>query len=85
MGGCTMYYEVAQPNIETENPKHLGSITIEGKEWQVCKTLTPCKDGQPYIICSLAKPKMHQAQKSISSMPLTRQPAVLINAKQWLS
>jgi hypothetical protein len=69
-------------HTETENPKHLGSITIEGKEWQVYKTLRPRKDGQPRIIrSSPAKPMTHKARKSMSSMPLTRQPAVLINAK----
>ena len=41
----------SKPN-NAENAKHLGSVTIEGKEWQVYKTLRPHKDGQPRVIMS---------------------------------
>jgi hypothetical protein len=52
--------------LREEQPRHLGSITIEGKEWQVYKTLRPRKDGQPRIIrSSPAQPKTRRARKSI--------------------
>ncbi|KAG1735610.1 uncharacterized protein EDB91DRAFT_1144311 [Suillus paluster] len=62
-----------------DNAKHLGSITIDGKEWQVYKTLRPRKDGQPRIIrSSPVQPRTRKARKSITS-PLTRQPTILID------
>ncbi|KAG2108701.1 uncharacterized protein F5147DRAFT_694510 [Suillus discolor] len=72
------------PQIQTkpadqENTKHLGSITVEGKEWQVYKTLRPRKDGQPRIIrSSPVQPRTRKPRKSMRSSPLTRQPTILI-------
>lgn len=73
------------PQIQTEpadqeNTKHLGSITVEGKEWQVYKTLRPRKDGQPRIIMSSPmQPRTRKPRKSMGSSPLTRQPTILID------
>ncbi|KAG1778142.1 hypothetical protein EV702DRAFT_1097227 [Suillus placidus] len=65
---------------DQENTKHLGSITVEGKEWQVYKTLRPRKDGQPRIIrSSPVQPRTRKPRKSMGSSPLTRQPTILIN------
>ncbi|OJA09078.1 hypothetical protein AZE42_06759 [Rhizopogon vesiculosus] len=67
-----------QPDTEKENAKHLGSITIEGKEWQVYKTLRPRKDGQPRIIrSSPASPKTRRARKSVAPTPSERRPAFI--------
>ncbi|KAG2342729.1 hypothetical protein BDR05DRAFT_963957 [Suillus weaverae] len=65
---------------DQENTKHLGSITVEGKKWQVYKTLRPKKDGQPRIIrSSPMQPKTRKPRKSMGSSPLTRQPTTLID------
>ncbi|KAG2144147.1 uncharacterized protein EDB93DRAFT_1153954 [Suillus bovinus] len=64
--------------VNKENTKHLGSITVEGKEWQVYKTLRPRKDGQPRIIrSSPAQARTRKPRKSMGSPRLTRQPTVL--------
>ncbi|KAG0697082.1 hypothetical protein DFH29DRAFT_948065 [Suillus ampliporus] len=59
------------PHMQPEtadNAKHLGSITIDGKEWHVYKTLRPRKDGQPRVIrSSLAQPTTRKARKSMTS------------------
>ncbi|KAG1836292.1 hypothetical protein DFJ58DRAFT_818986 [Suillus subalutaceus] len=73
------------PQIQTEpahqeRTKHLGSITVEGKEWQVYKTLRPRKDGQPRIIMSSPmQPRTRKPRKSTGSSHLTRQPTILID------
>ncbi|KAG1803463.1 uncharacterized protein BJ212DRAFT_1395638 [Suillus subaureus] len=65
---------------DQENTKHLGSITVEGKEWQVYKTLRPRKDGQPRIIMSSpVQPRTRKPRKSVGSPPLTRHPTILID------
>ncbi|KAG2076234.1 hypothetical protein BDR04DRAFT_1149275 [Suillus decipiens] len=72
------------PQIQTEpacqeNAEHIGSITVEGKEWQVYKTLRPKKDGQPRIIrSSPVQPRRRRPRKSMRSSPLTRQSTILI-------
>lgn len=52
-----------------DNTKHLGSITVEGKEWQVYKTLRPGKDGQPRIIRS--SPMQPRTRRPRGSMGLS--------------
>ncbi|KAG1744279.1 hypothetical protein EDB19DRAFT_1696730 [Suillus lakei] len=65
---------------DAENAKHLGSITVEGKEWQVYKTLRPRKDGQPRIIrSSPVQLRTRKPRKSMGSSPLMRQPTILID------
>ncbi|KAG2361064.1 hypothetical protein BDR07DRAFT_1410765 [Suillus spraguei] len=70
------------PQIQTEpagqdNTEHIGSITVEGREWQVYKTLRPKKDGQPRIIrSSPVQPRIRKPRKSMGSSPLTRQPTI---------
>ena len=49
---------------DSASTKHLGSIVVEGQEWQVYKTLRPRKDGQPRIIrSSPAQHKTHRARR----------------------
>jgi hypothetical protein len=70
----------SEPADNQENTKHLGSITIEGKEWQVYKTLRPGKDGQPRVIrSSPVQPRTRRPRKSAGLSPLTRQPTILID------
>lgn len=70
----------SEPADNQENTKHLGSITVEGKEWQVYKTLRPGKDGQPRVIgSSPVQPRTRRPRKSMGLSPLTRQPTILID------
>lgn len=70
----------SEPGDNQENTKHLGSITVEGKEWQVYKTLRPGKDGQPRVIrSSPVQPRTRRPRKSTGLSPLTRQPTTLID------
>ncbi|KAG2068763.1 hypothetical protein BDR04DRAFT_1102658 [Suillus decipiens] len=65
---------------DQENTQHLGSITVEGKEWKVYKMLRPKKDGQPRIIrSSPVQPRTRKPRKSVRSSPLTRQPTILVD------
>jgi hypothetical protein len=70
----------SEPADNEENTKHLGSITVEGKEWQVYKTLRPGKDGRPRIIrSSPVQPRTRRPRKSTGLSSLTRQPTILID------
>jgi hypothetical protein len=72
--------QIQSEPADQENTRHLGSITIEGKEWQVYKTLRPRKDGQPRIIrLSPVQPRMRKPRKGMGPMHLTRQPTILID------
>lgn len=72
--------QIQSEPADQENTKHLGSITVEGKEWQVYKTLRPRKDGQPRIIISSpVQPRTRKPRKSMGPTHLTRQPTILID------